>query len=178
MTDPAKTYAELKIETAQMLGFVDIDKLSPVDGLKLDLVSLLRLQVDHMQGLALTGESINMEMLSSCVQLLQRLLPASVTQAPIVETDDDDIAEKFARHIDGIIRARRHSMARSPDEAQNAFEEDLKEAIAEFGDAEGLADKRAPMEKLKQIIAEKDAVIVALGGKLKSIADETLPGHR
>jgi hypothetical protein len=51
--DPAAAYAALRHETAAMFNY-DIANLSLTQGLQLDLVSLLRLEVDMMQGL-LTG---------------------------------------------------------------------------------------------------------------------------
>jgi hypothetical protein len=145
MTDPARTYTELRASTAELLGY-DLDQLGSVESLRLDLTSLLRLQIDHLSGQALAGDSINMDTLGSCVQLLQKLLPASVTQAPaIVENYDDDVRE-FAAHVQGLIKGRRQQMAFDPDKAFADFEAELKAAIAEHC----VEPKRTPHERLQQ----------------------------
>jgi hypothetical protein len=64
----------LRVETAQMLN-LDIADLSLVAGLQLDLVSLLRLEVDGLQGSALAGEQIDLDRLSTALGMLRQLLP-------------------------------------------------------------------------------------------------------
>lgn len=73
-------YTQLRETTAQMLG-LDLAKLSPTDNLKLDLTSLLRLQLDHLHGIALAGREVDTAKLSACVTMLHKLLPPAATEA-------------------------------------------------------------------------------------------------
>jgi hypothetical protein len=85
--DPAAAYAVLRTETAAMLKLNSSD-LSLVEGLQLDLVSLVRLEVDMLQGRALANEPIDLDRLSTALGMLQKLLPAQalVSTPPPSET--------------------------------------------------------------------------------------------
>ena len=86
--DPAAAYEKLKIETAAMFNY-DIANLSLTQGLQLDLVSLLRLEVDTMQGQVLAGESVDLQRLVAAHGMLQKMLPerALVARAPAATHD-------------------------------------------------------------------------------------------
>jgi hypothetical protein len=49
IADPAAAYERLKIETAKMLN-LDVTSTSLLENLQVDLVSLLRLQIDDLLG--------------------------------------------------------------------------------------------------------------------------------
>jgi hypothetical protein len=87
--DPAGLYARLRAETARMLGF-DLASLSLGEGLQLDLTSMLRLEIDTLQGACLAGQAIDLARLQAAFAMLQKLLPTSVTETPPVAADDDD----------------------------------------------------------------------------------------
>jgi hypothetical protein len=74
MTDPSAAYDRLRTETAEMLK-LNIADLSLVGGLQLDLVSMLRLEVDGLQGLVLAGEQVDLGRLASALGMLRQLLP-------------------------------------------------------------------------------------------------------
>ena len=84
--DPSTAYARLRAETATMLK-LDAASLSLVENLQLDLVSLLRLQVDELQGAALAGAPVDLDRLSTALAMLQKLLPSQslVAHAPAPE---------------------------------------------------------------------------------------------
>ena len=72
--DPAAAYARLRIETAEMLR-LNANSASLVEGLQVDLVSLLRLQLDDLQGRVLSGEQVDLNRLSTALTMLRQLLP-------------------------------------------------------------------------------------------------------
>lgn len=79
--DPAATYAALRTETAQMLK-LDADALGLVDGLQLDITSLLRLVIDSLQGRVLAGEEVDLGKLQVAHALLRQMLPAQLAASP------------------------------------------------------------------------------------------------
>jgi hypothetical protein len=81
MSDPSAAYDRLRVETAEMLK-LDVANLSLVEGLQLDLVSMLRLEVDGLQGSVLAGEQVDLDRLSTALAMLQKLLPAQALVAP------------------------------------------------------------------------------------------------
>ena len=74
MSDPIAAYERLRAETAQMLK-LDSANLSLVEGLQLDLVSLLRLEVDGLQAAVLGGAQVDLARLSTAHTLLQKMHP-------------------------------------------------------------------------------------------------------
>jgi hypothetical protein len=121
--DPRVVYEALRAETAQMLG-LDLTDLSAVAGLKLDLVSLLRLSLDELHGRALSGAPIDMATLNQCVALLQKLLPSATTEVSPPEPNFDDAAEQFARLIEhraDALEARQNHLAQQEIERLNAL---------------------------------------------------------
>jgi hypothetical protein len=99
--DPAAAYAVLRTETAAMLKLNSSD-LSLVEGLQLDLVSLVRLEVDMLQGRALANEPIDLDRLSTALGMLQKLLPAlalvSTTRCRVALPAPRLLFELAARH--------------------------------------------------------------------------------
>lgn len=81
MSDPAEAYAALRDETARMFGY-DLGNLSLTQGLQIDLVSLLRLEVDTMQGQVLAGETVDLNRLVTAHAMLQKMLPERALVAP------------------------------------------------------------------------------------------------
>jgi hypothetical protein len=100
--DPAATYERLKTETAGMFGY-DLADLSLTQGLQIDLVSLLRLEVDSMQGKVLAGETVDLARLVAAHGLLAKMLPTSALVAPAAAADHHDqfagAREELARFL-------------------------------------------------------------------------------
>jgi hypothetical protein len=94
LSDPA-AYERLRAETAEMLG-LGVTDLSLVQGLQLDLVSLLRLEVDGLAGQVLAGKVVDLTRLATAVGMLQKLLPErALVSAPAAETTNPDAREKL-----------------------------------------------------------------------------------
>ena len=85
--DPAATYERLRAETAEMFDY-DLASASLTQGLQIDLVSLLRLEIDGMSGRVLAGETVDLTRLVAAHGLLRQMLPerALVAPAPPAET--------------------------------------------------------------------------------------------
>jgi hypothetical protein len=67
--------AQARREAAVLLG-VDIERLSPADGLRVDMISALRLVIDSEQASILSGGSADLGKLNVAVQSLIALLPS------------------------------------------------------------------------------------------------------
>lgn len=105
--DPAATYERLKIETAQMLN-LDAASLSLVENLQLDLVSLLRLEVDGLQGAVLAGDQVDLARLSTALGMLRQLLPEKALVAPApapAARFDGNARERLRRLIETTVLA-------------------------------------------------------------------------
>jgi hypothetical protein len=75
MTEPRNDdRSQARREAAALLN-VDIDHMSPVDGLRVDMVSALRLVIDAEQASVLSGGSADLGKLNVAVQSLIALLP-------------------------------------------------------------------------------------------------------
>jgi hypothetical protein len=74
MTKPHDDRSQARREAAILLG-VDIENLSAADGLRVDMVSSLRLVIDHEQANILSGNSADLGKLNVAVQSLIALLP-------------------------------------------------------------------------------------------------------
>jgi hypothetical protein len=137
MNDPSVAYDRLRAETAEMLK-LDVANLSLVEGLQLDLVSLLRLQVDELQGAALAGEQVDLDRLSTALAMLQKLLPARALEAsaPAPESRFGPSArERLRALIEKTVLSDNYEieMARDPVKARAEFEARLAAAIEKFG---------------------------------------------
>jgi hypothetical protein len=73
--------SQARREAAALLG-VDIDHMSPADGLRVDMISALRLVVDAEQASILSGGSADLGKLNVAVQSLIALLPGRALPEP------------------------------------------------------------------------------------------------
>jgi hypothetical protein len=111
IADPAAAYERLRAETAAMLK-LSPDSSSLVEGLQVDLVSLLRLEVDMLQGQVLAGETVDLTRLVAAHGMLQKMLPERALVAPAPAAADHDFAgakEELRRLLDqraGAIERR------------------------------------------------------------------------
>jgi hypothetical protein len=80
MTEPRDDRAEVK-EAATLLG-LDVERLSPADALRVDMVSSLRLVIDSEQASILSGNSADLGKLNVAVQSLISLLPGNRLPEP------------------------------------------------------------------------------------------------
>jgi hypothetical protein len=81
--------AQARREAATLLG-VDIDRMSPADGLRVDMISALRLVIDAEQANVLSGNQADLGKLNVAVQSLIALLPGRELPAPEQRDDHDD----------------------------------------------------------------------------------------
>jgi hypothetical protein len=133
--DPAATYERLRDETAAMFNY-DIANLSLTQGLQIDLVSLLRLEVDTMQGQVLAGKTVDLSRLVAAHGLLAKMLPAQALVAPAAAADSHDFdgaREELSRLLDGRIDAIERAMARDPAAARRELELKIRAAIEKYG---------------------------------------------
>jgi hypothetical protein len=147
--DAAATYEALRVSTAQLLN-LDLANLSPADGVRLDLTSLLRLLLDSMQANALSGQEVDLAQLRSCYEMLSRLMPQAV-EAPPQAREDHSARDKVRRLIEGYVTAREHE------------------------ENERVASLEAEIAELQTRLSEKDAVIAALGGATVAATSPTPP---
>jgi hypothetical protein len=132
------TYARLKNETAAMFG-LNIEKLSLLDELRLDLISLLRLEVGSLQGKALAGQTIDLDRLNTAHNMLAKLLPPStlVTEVDEISTGEEaQIEGQWARHIAGITAEHERQLAEDPGAARQRLEDEIAAAVAKYGKPE------------------------------------------
>jgi hypothetical protein len=140
--DPAAAtaYERLKLETAQMLG-LNTDSSSLLENLQVDLVSLLRLQIDDLQGRVLNGEQVDLARLSAALTMLRQLLPEKALVAPAAAADRDDqfagAREELRALLAGRADALERNMARDPAAARREFETRLQAAIEKYPDVFG-----------------------------------------
>jgi hypothetical protein len=140
--DPAAAYAALRAETAGMLK-LDAANLSLVEGLQLDLVSLLRLEVDGLQGAVLSGDQVDLARLSTALAMLQKLLPTQL--APAAATDQHDFSgarEELARHFDRLAEAHERRLAMFPQRSRDEFEAKLQAAVEKYPDVSNPGDAK------------------------------------
>jgi hypothetical protein len=90
---PKPTNDAARAEAAILLG-IDIDHLSAADGLRVDMVSALRLVIDAEQATVLSGGSADLAKLNIAVQSLIALLPGKALPEPApAEGGKDDPRE-------------------------------------------------------------------------------------
>jgi hypothetical protein len=88
MTEPRNDdRSQARREAAALLN-VDIDHMSPADGLRVDMVSALRLVIDHEQSCVLSGGSADLGKLNVAVQSLIALLPGRELPGPESSRED------------------------------------------------------------------------------------------
>jgi hypothetical protein len=125
MTEPRNDdRSQARREAAALLG-VDIDCLSPADGLRVDMVSALRLVIDHEQSCVLSGGSADLGKLNVAVQSLIALLPGRELPAP-ADLHSDPRQEMW--RIYSEMRKRGEINLRNPDEGPLQAKIDALEA--------------------------------------------------
>jgi hypothetical protein len=88
MTEPRNDdRAQARREAAALLG-VDIERLSPADNLRVDMVSALRLVIDSEQASVLDGGSADLGKLNVAMQSLIALLPGRELPEPASNRED------------------------------------------------------------------------------------------
>ena len=139
--NPSTAYARLRAETATMLK-LDAASLSLVGNLQLDLVSLLRLQVDELQGAALAGQTVDLDRLATALGMLQKLLPSQslVAHAPAPEGRFSPSARERLREL-----IERTVLREDPPkvEAERAWRDEMQAVAGAGGDVAEVA-KPAP----------------------------------
>ena len=136
IADPAAAYATLKAETAKMLN-LDVASSSLLENLQVDLVSLLRLQIDDLQGKVLSGEQVDLNRLSTALGMLRTLLPekALVSQPPPAETRfSEPHKAKLREMIERIVLAPRPEDHER--DAERAWRDEYQAIVAAGGNVE------------------------------------------
>jgi hypothetical protein len=121
--DPRAVYEALHRSAAEMFGYSG--DLTLTQGLQVDLASVLRLEIDALQGQRLAGQAIDLARLSTAFLMLQKLLPQSVAAPQLRESHHardrllqivNDIAEVRKRVWHGValrVAAERLDRARA-----------------------------------------------------------------
>jgi hypothetical protein len=110
-TDPSTAYANLRKESAALLGLDPGGSWTALQEMQLDLVSLLRLEVDGMQGQQLAGQPVDLTRLAVAFGMLQKLLPQKLEAEPAKQDVADDARTKLAGLLDGLSAAAEHEWA-------------------------------------------------------------------
>jgi hypothetical protein len=143
MSDPASTYTRLRAETAAMLG-VDPADMSKTEGLRLDITSLLLLEIDSLQGSILANEKVDLARLASALTMLQKLLPEQALVAPAAAADQADPFSGAVAELDALLSQRAFAlerrrereaaeMAANPAKACAELEMKIQAAIEKYG---------------------------------------------
>jgi hypothetical protein len=142
-SDPAAAYERLKIETARMLN-LSTDSTSLIEGLQVDLVALLRLEIDTLQGAVLAGDSVDLGRLASALTMLRSLLPAQalVSAPPAAETRFGPNARQRLRDL--IERTVLAAEVENPHEAELRRDIQAREEMAAVIAAGGIVEAAAP----------------------------------
>jgi hypothetical protein len=139
--DPAAAYERLRTETAAMLR-LNLADLTLTEGLQLDLVALLRLEIDSLQGAALSGETVDLQRLAAAHGMLQKMLPerALVASAPPAEPRFGPTARQRLREL-----IERTVLREDPPEveAERAWRDEMQAVAGAGGDVAEVA-KPAP----------------------------------
>jgi hypothetical protein len=152
MTEPRNDdRSQARREAAALLN-VDIDHMSPADGLRIDMVSALRLVIDHEQASVLSGGSADLGKLNVAVQSLIALLPGRELPAP--ESQREDPRETMWR-IYSQMRKNGELNLREDTQVE-ALQAELASRDAEIARLKQLAGGRAPF--LPDVIDPADVV--------------------
>jgi hypothetical protein len=135
--------AAARREAATLLG-VDVEHLSPADNLRVDMVSSLRLVIDHEQANVLSGNSADLGKLNVAVQSLIALLPGH--ELPEPKPADGGPNDPRTIMWENYLAARRRGEIADP---TSTFE-----------------GRMAEIERLKAELASKDARIAELEAAL------------
>jgi hypothetical protein len=126
MTEPRDDdRSQARREAAALLN-VDIDRMSPADGLRVDMIAALRLVIDHEQASVLEGGSADLGKLNVAVQSLIALLPGR--ELPPAEQEREDPRQVMWKIYKGMReRGELNLKSLAPVEVENA---QLKAEIA------------------------------------------------
>jgi hypothetical protein len=101
-SQPSDDRQKSREEAAALLG-VDIDHLSPADGLRIDMISSLRLVIDAEQASVLAGSSADLGKLNIAVQSLIALMPGRSLPEP-EQRDDHEAREAMIAPLRRLYR--------------------------------------------------------------------------
>ena len=149
-------------ETAEMFNY-DLANLSLTQGLQLDLVSLLRLEIDTMSGAVLAGKTVDLARLVAAHGLLAKMLPQSALVAPAAAADHvdefagarEELARFFAGRGSAIAhrdRRREEEMAHDPDKFRRELETKIQAAVQKHNKTisdPGGSDAQSGRERLR-----------------------------
>jgi hypothetical protein len=108
MTD-RETYAAVRAESAELLHY-SLDDLTPIQSMRLDLITSLRFGLDAVQAEIITGTRVDLAKLLAVSETLAKLLPALAegppAPAPRSDDDRDDTIRELDRLLSGIREAQ------------------------------------------------------------------------
>jgi hypothetical protein len=141
MSDPATAYDRLRTETAEMLK-LNIADLSLVEGLQLDLVSMLRLEVDGLQGAVLAGGQVDLARLSTALGMLRQLLPEKSLVASPAAAPETRLGPDHRARLRDLIE--RTVLREDPREAERMRDIQAREEMAAVIAAGGTVEVATP----------------------------------
>jgi hypothetical protein len=95
MTDASSVYAKARGEVAAMLGYTDLDNLSPEASTRLDIATALRVLLDNQSGRLLRGEALDARELLMASDALSKILPS--LREPPQPTNREDPREHMLK---------------------------------------------------------------------------------
>jgi hypothetical protein len=117
-SDPAKSYAALRDETAAMLN-LNADSASLVENLQVSLVAILRMEVDTLEGQVLAGDAADLKRLEIALGMLRQLLPEkSLVASPVAAPETRFGSSHRAKLKELIERTVLAPVIESPDEIE------------------------------------------------------------
>jgi hypothetical protein len=142
MTEPRDDRFEARREAAVLLG-VDINNLSAADSLRIDMVSALRLVIDHEQASVLSGGRADLGKLNVAVQSLIALLPGRELAAPEANRPDPR-QEMFRIYMEMRTRGEIDLKPLSADEEKiNRLESENAQLRAALGGSSAITPREA-----------------------------------
>jgi hypothetical protein len=102
VNDVANLYNEVRAETAALLNF-DLNELTLVQSLRLEKVTMLRVEVDAIQARQAEGNAINVDQLTTVIDELEKMLPQDKVEWDLTTLSDDElkILERIGRKATG-----------------------------------------------------------------------------
>ncbi len=119
-TDLATLFVKLRSETARLLG-LDLANMTPSQEARLDTTSMLRFELDRLQAAQLRGEPVDLKVVVSTGEMLERALRPPEVNGP---SGEHGAVERFEALLCNIIaeRERRIDEAMIREEATMAAE--------------------------------------------------------
>jgi hypothetical protein len=132
--DPKTVYAELRRETASMLGFKDTDEPSLVQNLQTDCVTMLRFAIDGLQAEVFGGKDVDLNRLASSLAMLRQLLPVHSLESPpqlneLQPGEAEEVEKQWQAKIASLTREHELRLAENPDEARRELEAAITAAL-------------------------------------------------